>query len=189
MKTILVFLLSLTLAMVLPNPVWAHGGSGAGGSHGGGGAGGSSSAGNGGARGGAVGPGGGKGVGVAHGPSNGLAPALGRAIGLVAKGLGRSNGQEISKGGSNVTTHGRGFGFGQASIGNPGHHALSGQVSHSQNTSHRGGPLTAEAFPTTLTRSTLWRRITWLTLRRQIGRCRLMTIHFRPNSRCRLIAA
>jgi len=44
-KTILVFLLSLTLAIVLPNPVWTHGGGAGGsggGSHGGGGAGSSS---------------------------------------------------------------------------------------------------------------------------------------------------
>ena len=52
MKTGLVFLLSLTIAIVLPNPVWAHGGGGGGGGAGGGGAGGgggsSSSAGGGG---------------------------------------------------------------------------------------------------------------------------------------------
>ena len=28
MKTILAFLLSLTIALVLPNPIWAHGGGG-----------------------------------------------------------------------------------------------------------------------------------------------------------------
>jgi hypothetical protein len=39
MKTILVFLLSLTIAIVLPNPVWAHGGGGGGGGSGGGGGG------------------------------------------------------------------------------------------------------------------------------------------------------
>jgi hypothetical protein len=49
MKASLVFLLSLTIAIVLPNPVWAHGGGGGGGSGGnGGGGGGSSSAGDGG---------------------------------------------------------------------------------------------------------------------------------------------
>src|SRR5258708_28480503 len=56
MKTGLVFLLSLTIAIVLPNPVWAHGGGGGGGGAGGGGAGGgggsSSSAGGGGGGGG-----------------------------------------------------------------------------------------------------------------------------------------
>src|SRR5260221_12593992 len=56
MKTGLVFLLSLMIAIVLPNPVWAHGGGGDGGGAGGGGAGGgggsSSSAGGGGGGGG-----------------------------------------------------------------------------------------------------------------------------------------
>src|SRR5258708_18291989 len=56
MNTGLVFLLSLTVAIVLPNPVWAHGGGGGGGGAGGGGAGGgggsSSSAGGGGGGGG-----------------------------------------------------------------------------------------------------------------------------------------
>ena len=73
-----------------------------------------------GAKGGEVGPGGGKGAGVAHGRSNGLATALGPAIGLVAKALGRSNGPRMSKGGGDGTTHGRGFGFGHASIGKAG---------------------------------------------------------------------
>jgi hypothetical protein len=99
-----------------------------------------------GAKGGEVGPGGGKGVGAAHGLSNGLATALGRAIGLVAKAPGRSNGPEMSKGDGNGTTHGRGFGFGHASIGNPGHNALSGRSSHSQNTSHRGGTPDGRSF-------------------------------------------
>jgi hypothetical protein len=99
-----------------------------------------------GAKGGDVGPGGGKGVGVAHGLSNGLATALGRAIGLVAKTLGFSNGPGMSKGGGNGTMHGRGFGFGHASIGNTGRNALSGRSSHSQNTSHRGGTPDGRSF-------------------------------------------
>jgi len=91
-----------------------------------------------------VGPGGAKGVGVAPDLSNGLATALGRAIGLVANGFGRGNGPEMSKGGGNATTHGRGFGFSHA--GNPGHHALSGRGSHSQNTSHKGGTPDGRSF-------------------------------------------
>jgi hypothetical protein len=39
-KTILVFLLSLTIGLVLPNPTWAHGGGGGGGGGGSGGGGG-----------------------------------------------------------------------------------------------------------------------------------------------------
>ena len=37
MKTFLALLLSLTIALVLPNPIWAHGGGGGGGGNGGGG--------------------------------------------------------------------------------------------------------------------------------------------------------
>src|SRR5260221_1017708 len=66
MKTGLVFLLSLMIAIVLPNPVWAHGGGGDGGDAGGGGAGGgggsSSSAGGGGGGGGSSSAGGGGGT-------------------------------------------------------------------------------------------------------------------------------
>ena len=99
-----------------------------------------------GAKGGEVGPGGSKGLGVAHGLGNGLATALGRAIGLVAKALGRSNSPEMSKSGGNGTTHGRGFGFSHASPGNPGHNALSGRSSHSQNSSRRGGAPDGRSF-------------------------------------------
>jgi hypothetical protein len=99
-----------------------------------------------GAKGGEVGPGGRKGVGATHGLGNGLGTALGRAIGLVAKALGLSKGPEMSKGGGNGTTHGRGLGFGHASIGNPGHNALSGRSSHSQNSSHRGGTPDGRSF-------------------------------------------
>jgi hypothetical protein len=98
-----------------------------------------------GAKGGAAGIGGGKGLGVAHGLSNGLATAVGRAIGLVAKALGHNNSPQTSKGGKG-TTNGRGFGFGQASIGHPGHNALSGRSSHSQNASHKGGTPDGRSF-------------------------------------------
>jgi hypothetical protein len=89
--------------------------------------------------------GGGKGGGVAHGRSNGPATALGRAIGLVAKALGRGNGPGMAKGRGNRTAPGRGFGFGHASAVNPGHNALSGRT-HSQNTSHRGGTPDGRSF-------------------------------------------
>ena len=56
-----------------------------------------------------MGPDGGKGAGEAHNRSNGLATALGR-----------SNDPRKSKGGGDGTTHGRGFGFGHASIGKAG---------------------------------------------------------------------
>jgi hypothetical protein len=98
-----------------------------------------------GAKGGAVGIGGAKGVGVADGFSKGLATAVGRAIGLVAKALGHSNSPQTSKGGKG-TTHGRGFGFGYASIGHPGHNALSGRSSQSQNASHKGGTPDGRSF-------------------------------------------
>ena len=75
----------------------------------------------GGGKGGGVAHGGGKGVGVAHGRSNGPATALGRAIGLVAKALGRGNGPGMAKGRGNGAAPGRGFGFGHASVVNPGH--------------------------------------------------------------------
>jgi hypothetical protein len=58
--------------------------------------------------------------------------------------------------------------------------------------------ITAEAFPATAARATLWRNITRLTLRRQARSCRLMTLsrgrkkdllmHFRPAGSCRLTA-
>jgi len=86
-----------------------------------------------------------KGVGVAHGLSKGLATAVGRAIGLVAKALGHSNSPQMSKGGKG-TMHGRGFGFGHASIGHPGHNALSGRSSQSQNASHKGGTPDGRSF-------------------------------------------
>ena len=92
-----------------------------------------------------MGHGGGKGVGVAHGRSNGPATALGRAIGLVAKALGRGNGPGMAKGRGNGAAPGRGFGFGHASVVNPGHNALSGRT-HSQNTSHRGGTPDGRSF-------------------------------------------
>src|SRR6266481_5581585 len=81
MKTSLVFLLSLTIAIVLPNPVWAHGGGGGGGGGAGGGGGngggGSAGGGNGGSSSAGGGNsstsagGGGKGGGVAHGGGKG----------------------------------------------------------------------------------------------------------------------
>ena len=59
--------------------------------------------------------------------------------------------------------------------------------------------ITAEAFPATAARCTLWRNITRLTLRRHTRSCRLMTLsrerkkdllmHFRPARSCRLTAA
>ena len=59
--------------------------------------------------------------------------------------------------------------------------------------------MTAEAFPATATRRTLWRKITRLTLRTQTKSCGLKTedrerkkdllIHFRPAGSSRLIAA
>ena len=98
---------------------------------------------------------GGHGVGVAHGRGNGLATAIGRAIGLVTAALGRSNtqgahsrgnGQGMANGRGNGAAHGRGFGLGHASVGNPGHNALSGRSSHSQNTSNRGGTPNGRSF-------------------------------------------
>ena len=63
----------------------------------------------------------------------------------------------------------------------------------------KGEIITAEAFPATAARCTLWRNITRLTLRRHTRSCRLMTLsrerkkdllmHFRPARSCRLIAA
>jgi len=59
--------------------------------------------------------------------------------------------------------------------------------------------ITAEAFPATAARCTLWRNTTRLALRRHTRSCRLMTLsrerkkdllmHFRPARSCRLIAA
>jgi hypothetical protein len=59
--------------------------------------------------------------------------------------------------------------------------------------------ITAEAFPATAARCTLWRNITRLTLRRHTRSCSLMTLsrerkkdllmHFRPARSCRLTAA
>ena len=45
-----------------------------------------------------------------------------------------------------VQPHGRGFGFGHASIGHPGHNALSGRSSQSQNASHKGGTPDGRSF-------------------------------------------
>jgi hypothetical protein len=72
----------------------------------------------------------GKGVGAAHGHSNTPATAFGRAIGLIAKGLGHGNGPA-------ATVHGRGPGS-HAGLGNRGHNSLAGRSSHSQNNSHKG---------------------------------------------------
>jgi hypothetical protein len=101
--------------------------------------------GHGGGKGGGVGHGGGKGGVVAHGHSNGPTTALGRAVGLVAKALGRGNGPGMAKGRGNGAAPGRGFGFGHTSVMNPGHNALSGRT-HSQNTSHRGGTPDGRSF-------------------------------------------
>jgi hypothetical protein len=72
-----------------------------------------------------MGHGDGKGVGVAHG---------------------RGNSSGMANGRGNGAAPGRGFGFGHASVVNPGHNALSGRSSHSQNTSHRGGPPDGRSF-------------------------------------------
>ena len=42
--------------------------------------------------------------------------------------------------------HGGGFGLGDAGVGNPGHNALSGRSSHSQNSSRRGGAPDGRSF-------------------------------------------
>jgi hypothetical protein len=84
---------------------------------------------------------------MAKGHGNALTAALGRAIGLVAKAFGRGNGPGMAKGRGNGpgVTKGRGDGAARgrgvshASVGNPGHHALSTRSSHSQNTSHKDG--------------------------------------------------
>ena len=85
--------------------------------------------------------------GMAKGHGNALTTALGRAIGLVARAFGRGNGPGVAKGRGNGpgmakgrgngAAHGRGFAH--ASVGNPGHNALSTRSSHSQNTSHEEG--------------------------------------------------
>jgi hypothetical protein len=133
MKTAFVFLLSLTITIVLPNPIWAHGGGGGGGGGGaggggGGGAGGSSSAGGG---------GGGGGGSSSAGGGGGSSSAGGGKGGEM--GHGGSEGVGVTHGRSNGGAPGRGFGFGHAGVLNPGHKALSGRSSHSQKTSHKGG--------------------------------------------------
>jgi hypothetical protein len=93
-----------------------------------------------------MGHGGGKGVGAAHGHSNTPTTAFSRAIGLVAKALGHGKSPGMVQGRSNHAVNGRGFGFSHAGIGNPGHNALSGRSSHSQNTSHKGGTPDGKSF-------------------------------------------
>jgi hypothetical protein len=119
MKTALVFLLSLTIAIVLPNPVWAHGGGGGGGggggSAGGGGGGSGSSAGgggNGGSHGGGNGGNGGNGgssssVGGGHGGSKG-----GSSIGLGVKGggMGHAGGRGVGAAHGHSNTPATAFG-------------------------------------------------------------------------------
>jgi hypothetical protein len=162
MKTGLVFLLSLTIAIVLPNPVWAHGGGGGGGGAGGGGGGaggGGGGGGNGGGDGSSSSAGGGGGGGGGNGGSHGggghggstsaggggkggMGHGGGKGVGVAH---GRSNGPGMAKGRGNGAAPGRGFGFGHASVVNPGHNALSGRT-HSQNTSHRGGTPDGRSF-------------------------------------------
>jgi hypothetical protein len=76
---------------------------------------------------------------MAKGHGNALTTALGRAIGLVARAFGRGNSPGMANSRGNGAAHGRGFGFSHASVGNPGHNALSARSSHSQNTSPKNG--------------------------------------------------
>jgi hypothetical protein len=79
----------------------------------------------------------GNGPGMAKGHGNALASAFGHAISLVTSAFGRGNapGKANSRGNSVA----RGRGFGHASVGNPGHNALSTRSSHSKNPSHKDG--------------------------------------------------
>ncbi len=76
---------------------------------------------------------------MAQGRANGLqglATAVARALGM---GHGDANAPGMAHGGGKGPARGGGgFGFGHASVGNPGHNALSTLSSHSQNTSHKG---------------------------------------------------
>src|SRR5271165_36127 len=156
MKTILVFLLSLAIGLVLPSPTWAHGGGGGGGGGGGSGGGGSSSAGGGGdgsgggggsssSGGGGGGGSGGNGGGMGHGGANAPGMAHGGSKGL-GMGHGGANAPGMAHGGGKGAARGGGFGFGHASVGNPGHNALSTRSSNSRSTSHKGGTHDGRSF-------------------------------------------
>ena len=188
-KTILVFFMSLTIGLVLPNPTWAHGGGGGGGGvvvaeevvvvvrrwwrYGGGAGGGSSSSSSSSSS--SVG-GGRNGPGIGHGRGNGLGVAHGRGHGMA---------------------RGGGFGRGHAGVGNPGHNSFSTRSSHSQNTSHKGEthdgrsfsnhhPLEA-VFVTTSHALAMIRSPRLLT--EALERKKDLSIHFLPARSCRLTVA
>ena len=117
MKTILVFLLSLTIGLVLPNPAWSHGGGGGGGSGGGGGGAGGGGGGAGGGGGGAGGGGGGGGAGGGGGSAGGGGGGPGGGGGGPGGGGSSSSAGASSAGshggsGSSAGSHGRGGGNG-----------------------------------------------------------------------------
>jgi hypothetical protein len=83
---------------------------------------------------------------MGHGDANapGMAHGGGKGPGM-AHGTGKGPGMAHGAGNAPGTAHGAGkgparggFGFGHASVGNPGHNALSTLSSHSQNSSHKG---------------------------------------------------
>jgi hypothetical protein len=85
-----------------------------------------------------MGHGAGEGPGMAQGRANGLqglATTVARALGM---GHGAANTPGTAHGAGKGPARGGGFGFGHASVGNPGHNALSILSSHSQNISHKG---------------------------------------------------
>jgi hypothetical protein len=82
---------------------------------------------------------------MGHGGANapGMAHGGGKGLGM---GHGGANAPGMAHGGGKGAARGGGFGFGHASVGNPGHNASSTRSSNSQSTSHKGGTHDGRSF-------------------------------------------
>ena len=82
---------------------------------------------------------------MGHGGANAPGMAHGGSKGL-GMGHGGANAPGMAHGGGKGAARGGGFGFGHASVGNPGHNALSTRSSNSRSTSHKGGTHDGRSF-------------------------------------------